>query len=106
MRVTLRELMTELRKGNIYECALRDTEKKHQVHGLQIDDEIWIDPRCAVLEIVVHEILHRLKPTWREQTVMIHARNLVVEMDEKTKSTWWRAYNKIKITRRCKYFQA
>ena len=106
MRISLDELFVELKKGDIYECSLRDKEKKHQVQGLQIEKHIWIDPRCAVLEILVHELLHRLKPTWREHTVTAQARNLVVDMDEKTKSTWWRAYNRIKIKRHPKYFTA
>jgi len=106
MTVSLDDLFAELKKGRIYECALRDTEQKHQVQGLQSGKDIWIDPRCAVLEIVVHEVLHRVKPSWKESTVTMRARNFVVDMDEQTKSTWWRAYNRIKIKRRSKYFRA
>lgn len=103
--VSLDDLFVELKKGRIYECALRDDTQNHQVQGAQSGDDIWIDPRCAVLEIVVHEVLHRAKPLWKEKTVTRRARSLVVDMDEQTKRTWWRAYTRIKIPRKPKRFR-
>ncbi len=81
-------------RGRIYECSLRST--KWQVNGLQMGDCVYIDPRPAILEILVHELLHRRKPRWGERRVTREAKALVLQMDEETKKRWWRAYQKIK----------
>jgi len=90
----LDDLWNELHKGKVYEVSLR--ADKEQVYGLQEGDSIYIDPRPAVLEYVVHELLHRRFPTYSERTVTRRARALVVKMDEPTKARWWKAYQRIK----------
>lgn len=90
----LDDLDDELRRGRIWECALRDA--KWHLDGLQDGDNIYIDPRPAVLETVLHELLHRRKPKWGERRVEHEAKRLVGIMDERTKARWWRAYSRIK----------
>ena len=94
MKVTLEDLEHELRKGKVYECSIRS--KRSQIEGLQSGDSCFVDVRPAVLEIVIHELLHRRHPNWTERTVEIKARNLVVKMDEQTKARWWRMWRRIK----------
>jgi hypothetical protein len=90
----LDDLMDELRRGKVWECSLR--AKTWQPDGIQLGEHIYIDPRPAILETLLHELLHRRKPRLGERTVSITARNLAVKMDEQTKARWWRAYQKIK----------
>lgn len=90
----LDDLWDELNRGRIIECSLRDP--KWHLDGLQLGDHIYIDPRPAVLETVVHELLHRRKPRMGERAVTKAARRLVAAMDESTKVKWWRAYSRIK----------
>jgi hypothetical protein len=90
----LDDLSDELKRGRIYECSLRATT--WQPDGLQDGENIYIDPRPAILETLVHELLHRRKPRWGERKVTATARALVVRMDEATKARWWRAYNRTK----------
>jgi hypothetical protein len=87
-------LMDEMRRGRIWECSL--TSEKWQLDGLQDGENIYVDPRPAILETLLHELLHRAKPRWSERTVTNTARALVVRMDERTKANWWRAYGRIK----------
>lgn len=94
----LGELEDELRRGRVYECSLRDETR--QLDGLQDGENIYIDPRPAILETLLHELLHRRRPRLGERTVTITARNLAVNMDEPTKARWWKAYSRVKRRRR------
>ena len=90
----LDDLWDELGRGRVYECSLRDP--KWHLDGLQDGENIYIDPRPAILETLVHELLHRRKPRWGERAVTKQARRIVFGMDETTKRRWWRAYAKVK----------
>jgi hypothetical protein len=92
----LDDLYDELQRGRVFECSLRDGGKGFQIDGLQDGQDIYIDPRPAILETLLHELTHRRKPRWGERRVTHEARRLAVRMDEATKARWWRAYNKIK----------
>lgn len=92
--IDLDDLWDELQRGRIIECSLRDA--RWHLDGLSDGEYIYIDPRPAVLETVVHELLHRRKPRLGERAVTKEARRLVGRMDEATKSKWWRAYSRIK----------
>ena len=87
-------LWDELHRGHIYECSLRS--EFVQFDGLQVGEQIFIDPRPAILETVFHELLHRMKPRWRERRVEREARNLVSRMEDIDKRKWWLAYRKIR----------
>lgn len=95
MAVDLDDLYDEMARGRIYECSLRGSGK-WQIDGFQSGETIYIDPRPAVLETVLHELLHRRKPRWTERSVGIAARNMAVRMDEATKAKWWKAYRQIR----------
>ncbi len=90
----LDDLEDEMGRGRVYECSLRSGQ--WQMDGLKDGEKIYIDPRPAILETLVHELLHRRKPRWGERKVTVTARNLVVRMDEGTKAKWWARYNRIK----------
>jgi hypothetical protein len=92
--VNLDDLYDELERGRVWECSL--TSEKWQLDGLQDGQNIYVDPRPAILETLIHELLHRAKPRLSERTVTRTARSLVVRMDEPTKARWWRAYGRIK----------
>lgn len=94
----LSELFDELKRGQIYECSLRS--KTWQMDGLQEGQNIYIDPRPAILETLLHELLHRRKPRWGERRVATEARKLSVAMDETTKRHWWLGYRRIKKLRK------
>ena len=93
----LSDLYDELERGKVYECSLRDP--RWHLDGLREGDSIYIDPRPAILEAVLHELLHRLKPSWGERRVTSEARRLLARMKDGDMATWWRAYQRIK--RKC-----
>ncbi len=93
MKVDLNDVWEELLRGRVWECSLRDS--RWHLDGLQSGENVYIDPRFAILETLVHELLHRRKPQMGERAVTRHARYLVARMDDQTKTKWWRAYRRI-----------
>ena len=90
----LDDLMDELQRGQVYECSLRDP--RFRLDGLQHGQAIYIDPRPAIIETLVHELLHRRKPRWSERRVTREARTLLSKMGDSELARWWNRYNSIK----------
>jgi hypothetical protein len=89
----LDDLRDELERGRVYECSLR---ARFRLDGLQDGQEIYIDPRPAIIETVIHELMHRRKPRWGERRVSREAKRLVLLMDDPEMAVWWRRYQRIK----------
>jgi hypothetical protein len=87
-------LLDELRRGKVWECSLRDAG--WHLDGLQVGECVYIDPRPAILETLLHELIHRRHPRMGERAVTKAARRLIAGMDEQTKRTWWQRYNRVK----------
>jgi hypothetical protein len=94
----LDDLEDEARRRRVYECSLRDP--KWHLDGFQCGDAIYIDPRPAILESYLHELIHRRKPRWGERAVTRMARRLIAGMDEGAMVRWWKSYNRVKRRRR------
>lgn len=94
----LDDLLDELSRGRVYECSLRD--KQWVLDGLTDGDTIWIDPRPAIVDTVLHECLHRLKPRWGERTVRKHTARLLGRMGERDLHRVYRAYRRVVKKRR------
>lgn len=90
----LDELWDELHRGRLYECSLRDPV--WHLDGFRDGECVYIDPRPAVLETLIHELLHRRCPRWGERRVTREARVFIGRMSEQEKITWWKAYNQLK----------
>jgi len=90
----LGDLMDELQRGRVFECALRN--QQWHLDGLhdRDRDSIYIDPRSAVLLTLLHELLHRRFPRLGERAVTTRSRQLFASMTEPTKVQWWRAYKR------------
>lgn len=102
MRVTDHELWDnlwdELQRGYVYECNLRNNT--HHLDWLANGINIYINPRPAIVETLIHELLHRMKPRWGEKRTTREARRLLTTMDEDGLRKWWQAYRRIRRIRR------
>jgi len=100
MTPDLDDLWDELSRGKVYETSIRTTLVRNgrpvQFDGLLDGQVVYIDPRPAILETLLHELLHRRKPRWGERAVTAHARRMALHMDDATKKRWWAAYRRIK----------
>lgn len=94
MMPALDDLYDELRRRKVWECPLRDPH--WHLDGLCDGDHIYIDPRPAILESVLHELLHRRKPRWGERRVISEARRLLSKMSDQDLACWWRRYQRVK----------
>lgn len=94
MTPELTDLYDEMKRGRIYECNLRDPH--FVLDGLQDGDNIYIDPRPAIIETLCHELLHRRFPRWSERRVTKEARSLLSRMGESELASWWRGYQRVK----------
>ncbi len=94
MTPELQDLYDELSRGRIYECSLNDPHWR--LDGLQDGDNIYIDPRPAIIETLMHELLHRRFPRWSERRVTKEARSLLSRMGDADLASWWRAYGRTK----------
>jgi len=95
----LAELAIELQNGKVVEARLQG-EGIHVAglcdYGSQI---IYIDPRPAIVETLLHELLHRRWPHWTERRVLQEERRLLRHMTPQEVSKWFKAYTKAKRTR-------
>ena len=82
----------------MYQCSLRSPT--WHLDGLQSGEDIFIDPRSAILETVIHELIHRRCPRLGERAVAKRARQLLAGMDEATKCRWWVSFRRIVKIRR------
>jgi hypothetical protein len=87
-------LMDELNRGKVYEVSLRDP--RWHLDGLQSGEAVYIDPRSSMLEILIHELIHRRHPRLGERTVTRAARKLFAGMSDTEKNRWWNRYRQIR----------
>lgn len=95
---TVDDLIDEIKRGNIYECDLHDPH--WVVDGVTEGQRIYIDPRPSIIDTVLHECLHRLKPRWGERAVRQYTRKLLGSMDRATMRKVWRVYQRVVKHRR------
>ncbi len=86
-------LWEEMELGRIWEVSLRSEEL--QVFGLSEGQNIYIDARLAIIEVLIHELLHRRFPDWSERKVRKTTKALTVRLSEQEKRRWWRGYKRV-----------
>lgn len=96
----LAELTEELSRGKVYEGAL--LSKDVIVHGIcdYGTGAVHVDPIPHVVEVLLHELLHRRYPSWSEKRVDREGLRLVSRMTRQQLQTWYRRYQRMKKHRR------
>jgi hypothetical protein len=96
------EVIAELEAGKrIYECVIK-SEGDAWIEGVAQEGEVWVNPAPAVLEIVCHEILHRLYPSWSERTVITRSRKILRELSDSEVERLYKVYCKVAKPKRSK----
>jgi hypothetical protein len=88
------ELRSEFDKGAIVEANLRSLKPSEVVHGVQMGGVVIVDPTPHVVEVLLHELLHRRFPRWGERRVEVTANRLMLAMPAATRRAWYRRYRK------------
>jgi hypothetical protein len=96
----LAELIEELSRGKVYEGAL--LSKGQITYGMcdYNTGAVHVDPVPYVIEVLLHELLHRRYPSWSERRVDREAFRLVSGMTRQQLQTWYRRYGRAKKHRR------
>lgn len=90
------ELSEEFGKGKIFEARLNSLRKREHLYGIVDPDrrEIVIDPRRAIVETLIHELLHRRFPKWSERKVRQAEKRIMAEMALEDMWAWYRRYRR------------
>ena len=86
------ELREELSKGRIIETSLR--EDGFVLDGLcdHGNQTVYIDPAPAVVETLIHELMHRRWPSWSETRVRVESQRVLGAMTPDEVRRWYRSY--------------
>jgi hypothetical protein len=88
----LNRVWSELGAGRIREGYVSDP---HQfIDGYIEGQDIWINPAPAVVQTLIHEILHRLYPNWTERYVAGQTTRLMRRMSDQEVQDLYEEYQK------------
>lgn len=61
---------------------------------------VHIDPRYALTDVLLHELLHARYPSWSERRVSREGRRLMTSLTERQLRRWVRLYQKARTVRK------
>ena len=98
---TLDELHKELRRGSITEADIRLRGGTEKIEGVcnKVTDQVFVNPQPSLVEVLLHELIHRRYKRWGEQRVTAEAIRLRNQMTPNDIATWFRRYQRI-VTKR------
>lgn len=85
-------LAEEFKRGGITEAHI--VANGAHVHGLCEGQQIVVNPAPAIVDTLLHELLHRRFPRWGEKRVARTAERLVYYMDSADVRKWHRKYKR------------
>lgn len=88
------ELRREFKRGAIVEANLKSEKPGEVVHGVHMGQIVVVDPVPHVVEVLMHELLHRRYPRWGERRVEKTANRMMLAMAPATRRAWYRRYRK------------
>lgn len=81
------EVLTDIGRGNVWEKFIHDDQIF--VHGETVGRQVTVNPAIAIVDTLVHECLHRLRPNWSERYVRRTTTFLLRRMsDEQIQKTY------------------
>lgn len=91
------EVLAALGSGRISEDYVRSTTHPDVVNGLEQGGHVTINPAPLVVETLIHELLHRLRPTWAERTVQGRAVRLRRLLSDKEIERVYEVYQQVAV---------
>jgi hypothetical protein len=91
-RLTLADMSVALEEGKITEAEIR-SDRFHWAGAFMPDTgRIVINPHSAIVEHLVHELVHRLHPRWGEKRVQAEGDRLFKTMTSTDVAAFYRKY--------------
>jgi hypothetical protein len=91
-------LRDELQRGRVHEADLRDPG--YHLDGLCDGSRVYVNPAPAVVESLLHELMHRRFPRWGERRVLMESRRMVAYLTEQELRGWYRQYQAVAVKRK------
>lgn len=63
------ELCATLGTGRLHEAYIASTDPHERVDGLCVSGKVIVNPVYHVVETLLHECVHRIRPEWSERSV-------------------------------------
>lgn len=92
------EVLAEIGAGRIREAMVEDP--KGMVAGYCQGGRVTVNPVFDVVDTLIHELLHRLRPEWKERSVLARTRQLMHALSDKEIARIYELYQRIKTTRK------
>jgi len=94
---TLDEMWAAYGGPSVYEGHIKD-EKGKNIYGLcdYHRDAIFVNVKYAVVEVIVHELLHRKYPRRGEARIHKDAEQFVQSMTPKEIAVWYRRFQRVR----------
>ena len=90
----LAEVLLAFRTTPIIEAYIQDDEA--HIAGCTDGVSVYVNPVPEACEVVMHELLHVLRPTWSERTVGRWAQRLFAMLGDDEARAFYRAYQRRK----------
>lgn len=88
------EVWNELLDGRgIIEAYLVDPT--HLLDGLCQGRTVYINPAPGIVEVAIHELVHRVRPRWGERRVALESRRILVHLGDRGLRRWYRQYQQV-----------
>ena len=90
----LAELAEEASHGKIVAARLNDP--RFHLDGLCDGDTVIIDATPSIVEVFLHELMHRRWRQWSERRVRQESRRLLANMTQDQIGAWYRRFVKLR----------
>lgn len=91
------EAWAELKRGqDIYEAEVLTVRHRQKIRGLCVDDNaVYVNPNPDVVEVLLHELIHRTHPRMTEEQVATKALRIMVAMTDTEIRQWMKQYRSV-----------
>lgn len=76
------ELCATLGTGGLHEAYITSADPHERIDGLCVGRKVIVSPVFHVVETVIHECLHRIRPKWTERSVRRKTTQLMRQLSE------------------------
>lgn len=95
MALTIEDLVEEFDRGSITEADLRDPLMHLDGFCDFASNRVYVNPKPAVVETLLHELIHRRHKRWSEARVDREAKRLLCQMTHADVARWYRKYQAV-----------
>lgn len=94
------ELIEAMGRTNIIEGYVNTDGEGWMTEGLQWGNSILINPVPNMVHLILHEMLHAIRPDWSESSVRQHATKLLRSLTDDEKVAIYNLYEARKVVRK------